>query len=191
MNKPLFYSNETIVEGLKNKDDKIIAFLYDNWFALIENLVLKNNGKTEDVEDVFQDALVILYKKLVYEKLKLTCSVKTFFYAISKNIWLQKLYYREKMNKTMKSVQSTTLFAIDNKELEEKKYKLYEKHFLNLSDDCKRILTLFLQKTSLKDIAEQMNHSSADYTKTRKYLCKKKLMQNIINDPEYNDIKDI
>jgi DNA-directed RNA polymerase specialized sigma24 family protein len=94
MNRAL-YSDEMIVEGLRNKDHEKIRFLYRNYFDSIQRLILKNSGNTEDAEDIFQDALVIVYKKIQDNQLKLSCSFKTYMYAISRNLWLQKLQKKD------------------------------------------------------------------------------------------------
>ncbi len=179
------HTDKYIIYGLKKKDNSTIEYVYKAWFPSIESLVLRNSGDNMDAEDMFQDALVILYKKIVYDNLTLTCSLKTFLYAICKNLWFQRLQKKEKVSKVKMEIESDQYFETNTYEMENAKYNLYRKHFLNLSNDCRKILVLFLQKVSLKNIAKIMHHSSPDYTKTRKYLCKKELKKRIFNDPEY------
>ncbi|MFA4864355.1 MAG: hypothetical protein WC605_11375, partial [Bacteroidales bacterium] len=70
-------------------------------------------------------------------------------------------------------------------EEEHEKYRLFQQHFLKLSEDCQKILQLFLGKTSLKEIAEIMGFKTEKYAKTRKFMCKEKLKNSIINDPNF------
>jgi RNA polymerase sigma factor (sigma-70 family) len=184
MNRAL-YSDEMIVEGLRNKDHEKIRFLYRNYFDSIQRLILKNSGNTEDAEDIFQDALVIVYKKIQDNQLKLSCSLKTYMYAISRNLWLQKLQKKDNKSEELIDIpdENREPFEINEDFREHEKYNLYQKHFLKLSEDCQRVLKLFLKKISLKEITKIMKFSSVDYTKTRKYLCKKNLKERILNDP--------
>lgn len=184
MNRAL-YSEEAIVEGLRDKDHEIIRFLYRNYFDSIQGLILKNSGNTEDAEDIFQDALIVVYKKIRNNELKLSCSLKTYLYAISRNLWLQKLQNKQNKNTGFVDIadESEKPFELNENFVEHEKYNLYQKHFIKLSEDCQRVLKLFLKKVSLKEITKIMNFNSVDYTKTRKYLCKKTLKERILNDP--------
>ncbi|OQX77475.1 MAG: hypothetical protein B6D61_07110 [Bacteroidetes bacterium 4484_249] len=190
--KRVLYKDEEIIKGLKNKDHKVIRFFYRNYFESIKRLILKNSGSAEDAEDVFQDTLVILYKKCKEDKLILTCSLKTYVYAISKNLWLQRLqkkdFKREELSENIES--SAESFELNEDLQEETKYNLYQKHFLKISEDCQKVLKLFLKKVRMDEITKIMGYSSIDYTKTRKYLCKKSLKEKILNDPEYSKYLD-
>lgn len=184
--KRALYSDQDILNGLRNKDRKMIRFVYTGYFRSIQRLIIKNSGNTEDAEDIFQDVMVILYKKIKNKKLKLTCSLKTYMYAICRNLWLQKLQNKDNSNLELREVNGEHIKPFElNKDMQyEEKYNLYQKHFLKLSDDCQEVLKLFLKKASLKEIANIMGFSSVDYAKTRKYLCKKNLIERILNDPE-------
>ena len=71
---------------------------------------------------------------------------------------------------------------------ESEKYKLFQQHFLQLGEDCQKILRLFLAKVPLREIAEVMGFKSEKYAKTRKFMCKEKLKNQILNDPKYNKL---
>jgi DNA-directed RNA polymerase specialized sigma24 family protein len=66
---------------------------------------------------------------------------------------------------------------------EQEKYRLFQQHFLKLSPDCQKVLRLFMGKTSLREIADIMGFKTEKYAKTRKFMCKEKLKNSIINDP--------
>ncbi|MGP8329206.1 MAG: hypothetical protein ACT6FF_02650 [Methanosarcinaceae archaeon] len=72
----------------------------------------------------------------------------------------------------------------DGNSVDQGKYELYKMHFHQLSADCRKILSLFLKKVSLREISKIMNLKSVDYAKTRKYLCKEALKKRIMNDPD-------
>lgn len=180
------YSDKEIIKGIKTGNGKVLKFVYKNHFPAIRNMIVNNSGTNDDAEDIFQDALVITYKNLVYREVVLSSTIKTYVYAICRNLWLQKITKAGKnreRNNEMKY--ETNIIAEEENNMQESgKYELYRKHFRLLSEDCRKILTMFLKKIPLKDIAATMNHKSVDYTKTRKYLCKKALKKGIFNDPD-------
>jgi RNA polymerase sigma factor (sigma-70 family) len=167
----------------------MIKYVYRELYPVIRNLVVTNSGTDEDAEDVFQDALVIVYKKGKDEELVLSSSFKTFFFSICKNLWSQRLGKEKDIRQMFVETEETvTLPESITKEMhtaENEKIKLYQKHFLSLGDDCQKVLRLFLRKMSLREIAEIMGYKTEKYAKTRKFDCKEELKKRILNDPTY------
>ena len=83
-----------IVTGIKKGDSETLHAIYKDHFGMIRNLVMKNSGSESDAEDVFQDALVVLFKKFNHSKFNLTVKFKTYFYSVCRNIWLTELKKR-------------------------------------------------------------------------------------------------
>ncbi len=183
------HSDEAIISDLREKRGSGIDYLYDEYFPVARSIVVKNSGTFEDAEDVFQDGIMVLYEKIQTGKLKLNCTLKTFFYSICRNIWLQRLDRKKRIELQPDLVAESDEdyyslpFEIDEANLE--KVRLCQLHFLALPEDCQNLLKLFFAKATMKDIAESMGFKSTDYAKTRKYLCKNMLRKKILNDPRY------
>jgi RNA polymerase sigma factor (sigma-70 family) len=178
-------SSDRILKGIIKNDKRVIENIYQSSFEIVRNFVLANKGGYEDAEDIFQEALIIVYKKLIVDELKLTCSLKTYLFSICKRIWYKKL--REDKKFVIDHNCSEIIgnpFEPDKSNVEQKKFNLYQKHFFKLSDACQKILRLFLKKTPLKEVTKIMGFNSDDYTKTRKYLCKQKLKERVLSDPD-------
>lgn len=181
-----FFTDEAIVDGLKKRDNGIIRYIYKEYYPTIKFLITTNSGTETDAEDVFQDALVVLYRKIAKENLLLTSSFKTFLYSICRNLWLQRLDRRVFSNEFLEMEDLSELhdsLHLEQPEEEQEKYRLFQQHFLLLSPDCQKVLKLFMGKTSLKEIADIMGFKTEKYAKTRKFMCKEKLKNSIINDP--------
>ena len=182
------HSDEILIKGLKEQRTSCIRQIYKEYLPLAKSIVERNSGNNEDAEDVFQDGLVILYKKISGGNLTLNCSLKTYFYAICKNIWFQRLdrkwriLYEENMAE--EPVESYEVFVREIKEAELEKKRLFQKHFLSLPSKCQKVLELFLLDTPLKEIASMMGFKNEEYAKTRKYMCKNMLRKRIMNDPK-------
>jgi RNA polymerase sigma factor (sigma-70 family) len=188
------YSDEAIITGLKEKRGVSIDYLYSEYFPMVKSIVVKNFGTYEDAEDVFHDGLMILYEKIQKGTLVLTCSLKTFFFAICRHIWLQRLerktrliYCADVVNESAEDYYSLP-FEIDEANLE--KVRICQFHFLFLPEDCQKILRMFFSKVKMSEIAICMGFKDPYYAKVRKYLCKNMLRKKILNDPRYKTYFD-
>ena len=188
------YSDQDYIEGLRQRRNVIISAIYRNYIDCIINLVNRNSGTDEDAEDLFQDALIIIYKRIRNEELKLSCSFKTFFYSVCRNLWLQRLNKRQRNTIRITDTEEYSDLSADIDyeivEPSEERKRIYLRHFSSLSPDCQRILELFAQGFNVNEIAEQMQYKSDDYAKARKYQCKELLKARIKNDPLYKALAD-
>jgi len=183
----LQYSDEEILDGLVQENDKIIQYIFDEHFHTIRSFVLRNNGTVEDSEDVFQEAVVIIYQKARDKELNLACSFITFLYSVSRHLWFQKLE-KNRINfafvgdiENFMELSDEMMYEVYDEERE--KVKIFQQHFLGLGEDCQKLLRLFVRKVPLTEIMRIMGYKSIKYTKTRKFLCKEKLKKRIKNDP--------
>jgi hypothetical protein len=48
------YSDNAIIEGIRQQDGKILSWIYSAYFQSIRNHVLKNSGSEADVSDNFR-----------------------------------------------------------------------------------------------------------------------------------------
>jgi RNA polymerase sigma factor (sigma-70 family) len=188
----IHYTVEAILEGLKTHDNEVLNFIYRKYFPEIRFFVIKNSGSDEDAQDVFQEAIIIIYKKLRDGVLDLTCSFKTYLYSVCRIVWLKQL---EKRKLKKDGFSDNQVFVdlhegIDEMAEEQERFKLYQKHFQTLHVDCQKILKMFLQKVPLREIADRMNIKSEKYLKKRKFQCKEILVKRIQNDPNFKKLKD-
>jgi RNA polymerase sigma factor (sigma-70 family) len=184
----ILYSDKAILQGLKKKQERYIRYLYKEFSPMINNFVIHNSGTYEDAEDVFQDALVLLYKRICTGNVCLNCSLKTYFYAICRNIWMKRLSRKQKIlyQDHMEVHEDPTGYSTGEYEFREdnlEMVRLFHRHFLLIPEDCQKVLMLFLEKVPLKTIAGVMGFKSVGYAKARKYMCKNMLRKRILKDP--------
>jgi RNA polymerase sigma factor (sigma-70 family) len=177
-------SDRSIIEGIRRQDDKVLNFVYDNYFQTIKNYVKKNSGTDEDVSDVFQDTIIALYKQITNDNLTLTSDLKGYFFGISKNIWNVQL-------RRKKRVTGIDIDFEDEIDLDENNDLLFErvlsKAYPKLKPDCQTVLTLFSEGLTYEEIAIRMNLKNETYARRKKYLCKEALIEFIKEDPEYQE----
>lgn len=182
--------NLTYIEGIRNGDSKVIQSVYTNYYQAISQLVKTKKGTDEDTHDVFQEGLVLIFQKAQNPDFNLTSSFFTYFYAVCRNIWYNKL--RKKKAPMVTLDNKMLLMLKESPDLvpeEQERYFLYRKMFLKLGEDCQKVLDLFFQKISMEEIGNQMGYGSISYTKKRKFMCKKKLVELIKSDPGFQELK--
>ncbi len=185
----IYFSDEVLLKGLKERRTDCIRQLYREFFPIAKSIVERNSGNYEDAEDVFQDSIVVLYQKISNGTIEIKCSLKTYFYSICRNIWRQRLdrkwrlvYHDDFVNEPQEDYEPE-IFKVDEKKLE--RSRLFQMYFLTLPKDCQKVLTLFMENVSLKEIARTMGFKDESYAKTRKYLCKNMLRKRIMKDPNF------
>lgn len=181
-------SDTAIIEGIRQQNDRILNWLYDNYLQTVRHYVLKNSGSGADVSDVFQESIIVLYRQISDNQLNLTSDLKGYFYGIAKNIWNSQL--RKKARNT--EIEFDLPEEVDNEDanniiLE----KIVTRAFQKLSSDSQTILTFFSEGFSYPEIAAKMNLKSETYARRKKYLSKETLMEYIKKDPEYHDFLDL
>jgi len=187
------YSDEQILKGILRHDNLILQYIYKQYYYNINYFIRKNQGSEADASDIFQEAIIIIYRKikendLIFEK----SSFKGYLFSVCRFLWLKQLEKRriekEKLNDSLPYHED--LYDDNLNELAEKneRYGLYQKHFGTLSTDCQKLLQLFFEKVSLRDIAKVMGYKSEKYAKKRKYKCKELLISRIKQDAEFKKI---
>lgn len=179
-----------ILEGILNHDSSVINRLYEYCFPQVEKMVLNYGGDRGIAKDIFQDAMLILYRQLCNGNLKLRCKVTTYIYAVSKNLWIQE-YKSRKYLQNMHVYQADMVNEPENpSEHELKLLEIFDRHFSRLSKDCQKILRMFFSGRKMHEIKKSLKYSSMHHTMDRKYRCKASLIKRIMNDPEFKELKD-
>ena len=177
-------SDIKIINGIRNQDDFILNWLYDNYLQTIKKHVLNNNGSVDDVSDVFQDTIIVLYNQIVSDSLNLTTDLKGYFFGIARNVWSAQL------RKKQRTVE-LEIDLPDEDETEEQSDPVLERIvsrvFSKLKPDQQMILTLFSDGLSYEEIAIKMNLKNEVYARRKKYLSKESLIELMKEDPEYQE----
>ncbi len=179
-----------IIEGIIADDDAVIEKFYRDHLPHVRNYILQNSGSEDDVGDVFHDALMVIYQKIGDNSLEITSSLKTYFFAICRNMWLSRLRVNKRyvMDDTvLTNIEGEDVSIQETIENSEKEH-IYRKYFLTLSDACQKVLSMvFLDKT-MREIAAETGYSEG-YARKKKYECKQALMERIEKDPMYKELK--
>jgi RNA polymerase sigma factor (sigma-70 family) len=147
---------------------------------MVEYFVRKNSGTGQDAEDIFQDAMLVIFDRSRETGFELSCSLKTYVYSVARNLWLKKL----RSNKGKLNVEDfEDYLPVQVEENEEEDVNLAQKlkeAVETLGENCRKILLLFYyQKMDMQQIAAELGYTSADNAKNQKYKCLQQLKTKV------------
>lgn len=179
------YPDSDIIDGIRRQDSRILTYLYDAYYEVIRDHLRKNSGSDDDVNDVLQETVVILYKQVTGEGFKLTTDLKGYFFGVARNVWNAQLRYRSRLT----SLESDPPEPDDADDISSAALeRIVTRSLALLKDDCRTIINLFSQGQTYEEIACKMGLKNESYARRKKYLCKEALMEIIKTDPEYQDL---
>jgi RNA polymerase sigma factor (sigma-70 family) len=182
-------TDDEILSGLRKRDNRVLQYIYKNSFNTVKQLILHNAGSDNDAEDIFQEALIIIFKKLKEEPgFELTSAFNTYIYSIARLLWLKHLRQIKKieidpLNRDMEErIEFEEPSPVQDKDL---RMAIYQRTLLRIPEDCQKILRLTAQDVSSKEIAIQLGFRSEGYVRKRRHFCKEYLVNRIKEDPDY------
>ncbi|WP_439181509.1 RNA polymerase sigma factor [Carboxylicivirga taeanensis] len=183
------YSDNELLDAVYSRDSKLIKYIMQLVWGQVSSLVLANNGTKEDAMQIMQDAFIAIYTKK--EKPILVSKFSTYFVAVCKNLWQYEL--RKQRVKPVYQILHDEIPELESeiheKELFEKRRKLYLKYYNKIQKVCQDVLRLVAIGFTNEHITTELAFSSVAYTKNRKSMCNKKLLEMIKADPEYKELK--
>jgi DNA-directed RNA polymerase specialized sigma24 family protein len=178
-------TNDEILPGIKEGDQAVFLYVKRLVFPAVTSFIKQNGGNGFQSEEVFQDALIVIFKKLLKGPVELQCKFSTYFLSVCKIIW--RFNHKNNYSRAVNLVD----LVEDTGEIEEiykgsKEFKLYRKHFNKLKVKKQSILMASLSGKSYQELYEKFGYKSADVFKTEVSRIKKQLVESITSDPEYN-----
>ncbi len=85
------YSNLDLLNGIRRNDTIVLQYIYKNFYSKINFFIKKNSGDDDDANDIFQEAIIIIFRKLKANELVLDCTFETYLYSVCRFLWLKQL----------------------------------------------------------------------------------------------------
>lgn len=153
--------------------NKAAVGLYDYFSPVYK--VLKEKGATvEDVKDLFQEAVLVVMRKVVEEKEVIHCTLKTYLTTICKYQWNNKISSNKHRKTVMLEPMDIKEPIDDVKDFqeEESRFGYLGQVLQQLGERCKELLlSFYIQRLSMNEIADVMEFGSVNSAKTQKYKC--------------------
>lgn len=172
------------IDGLAEEKHPIIDEIYEKYADQVKYWILNNNGSPADAGDVFQNALLAIFRQAKERELRITCPFGAYLMAIVKNQWYKELRKRGRKGVT-KSIDEVYDVGTDNFREAEKaadqieKEKLVFRFYKKLGDRCREIIRLSMKdRWSQSELADKLGISYG-YLRKKKSQCMKKLIEMI------------
>ena len=163
-----------LLQGLATNDRKSVETIYKESFNVIQSMILNNQGSADDAQDIFQEALIVLYEKVRQGSFELNCQIRTYLYAVSKRLWLKRLQQQRRMYADWNDADEPVSVDADleRHQQEDADFERMEQAIQQLGEPCKGLLEAYYpQKQNMATIAEQFGYTNADNAKNQKYKC--------------------
>ena len=187
------HPDQKYIDALVKNDRALIEELYQKYSGKIKWMVLQNNGTVTEAADIFQDALLSIYKKAVNQDFTLTCPLDAFLYVTCKNRWLSELNKRKSNKVTISSfgvynVDRDSIKLAEEFKLEQERRDLVTEKLGELCEDCRQLLQLNWSGKPLREVAGLLNVTYG-YARKKKCECIQKLIESVRHSSQFNSLK--
>jgi len=181
----MYSSDEEVLRALRSNRQDALKHVYKTIYPSVLSYIRNNSGSEDEAQDIFQEAMIVFYQKASQEEFKLSAAIKTFVFAVSKNLWLKKLR-DTKRHTDIGNYENVLTDDQSEKELTEhqEKVKTSLVNFLNeLGHPCRKLLVLYYyEKKSMDEISQDMGYSNSNSAKNQKYKCLQRLKKSVPTD---------
>jgi RNA polymerase sigma-70 factor (ECF subfamily) len=134
----------------------------------------------EDVEDIYQDTIIVFYQNIRREILvEIKSNLSAYIIQIGK---IKLIHYVEKERKKTNLFEMFKDSDISIDEYDHKIDLAVKFIFSKMSDSCKQILNLFyFEKKTMDEIATLLEYKNSDTVKSKKSRCISNFYKNVTN----------
>ena len=172
--------DDNIIKNIRDGDYKEVVRFYDSYKKDFVRWAIRKFPVTkDDALDIFQDTMIALLKNIRKGKIeKFDYSVKSYLYAIGRNLLLNKVRFEKRFDNEIdestaeKIAQQVVVFP-DNAE---HNTQLIDQLLHKLGEPCYTILKLFYYHNySLESVAREIGSKRANVARAQKARCIKSL----------------
>lgn len=179
-----YLTDETILYNLQQSgaaEEEAIRHLYREHYRGLSQFIIHNNGSEQDAEDIFQEVVLAFINAVKQGKFRGESSIKTFLYALNRNLWLNELKRKgraeareSRYNNLSEQSSPTVQQALEYNQ----STKLLMQVIEELGENCKKILVQFYyENRSMKEIVETLNYENEQVVRNKKSKCMKKMAE--------------
>lgn len=181
-------SPQELIKAIQNADNQALTELYEKYRQPFIVWSQQYFGcDSEEAADVFQEVVIVFYRNVAKGKLTvLTSSVKTYLFAIGKNILLNRQRKQKNvlpLNETLPIVDD---FIIEQQFENSDTKTMLRKAVEQLGKPCSDIIKLFYYRSfAIEAIQKRLGYNSESVVRTQKKRCMeylRKLVKNIENE---------
>ncbi len=179
------HSNETYLDGIKKGDRAVIHSIFTEFQPNIIKHLMSVGACREEAQDIFADAIEVIYRKVQADELVLTVPFSAYLLKICQYTW-RKIF--RKKSRTTEVTEKIERVSMDESDLPDEQivktqlHKRLREAVKKLTEDCQQIIRMRWDKRSYADIAAVLGHGSEGYSRRRKHICQERLIKLIKED---------
>lgn len=162
-----------ILNALATGSREATEQIYKQHHKVVTGWLVQNGGDAVDADDIFQEAMMVLFEKSQSADFRLSCKIGTYLFAVSKHLWYKKLK-RDRLRKPGVEEDSDLQYEEDLAGHEEREvhYDQLDAALEKLGEPCRSLLKAYYHEDkSMQQIADDFGYTNADNAKTQKYKC--------------------
>jgi len=165
------------MQGISNSDQQtrrqeLFIRLYKSAFPVVAKYVSRMGGSFDEAKDIFQDALVVYYEKVVVTPTLLNNDI-AYLVGTAKNLWIKR--YRQ-TNQNIPLDQIDIAFAEEENLSNNRLMRFLE----TAGKKCMELLKgFYYDQLSLTEIADEFGYSGIRSATVQKYKCLEKVRETV------------
>lgn len=178
MKNSLYETDEAIINGIRNNDNRALAFLYKLYYPMVSHFILSNSGTEDEAKDIYQEGVIIFFEKIRDNSLELSCQIKTYLYSVCRRLWLKRLAEKGRYTSRIDDAENFLMLEEDipQHEENERQFNLMDEALEQLGDPCRSLLEdYYIRMQNMQDITEKFGYMNSDTAKNQKYKCLQRL----------------
>jgi RNA polymerase sigma factor (sigma-70 family) len=169
---------EALRQALLANREQALTQLYQHAFPQVQRHVCRRGGSAQDAQDVFHDALVLLYEQAVGGTLVLTAAPSTYLVGIARNLWRHEQRRRARLPHEALPDHLDQLPA-EAAEAADPAVAVLD-YVEQLGEKCKRMLLAFYYfQQPLTQITTTLGYGSVRSATVQKFKCLERLRQSV------------
>lgn len=169
-------NDDRLLSELAQGDEASWHKLYDDMRSPFRLYFLGNGCKPEETIEIYQEAMVILHRKVVSGKLKppMESTLKTYLIGVGRILMMRRGSKEDNWNDEFPDLGIKA--DIEQQHEQKAQAKLVQSLLSQVGEPCRQILELFYLKNYVMEaIARELDLPSAGATRRRKHDCLKRL----------------
>lgn len=169
------FAADALRQALLADRAQALTRLYCQGFPPVRRYIGRRGGSAQDAQDVFQDALVILYEQATGGTLVLTAAASTYLLSISRNLWHRELRRRARLPHEALPPEWEPAAGEEAEALAEPAFAVRD-YVEQLGEKCKSLLLSFYYfQQPLTQLAETHGYRSVRSATVQKFKCLERL----------------
>jgi len=185
-NTPQGWTDDLLIREIRAggaRRDVAWEYIYKAWRSIYLGPVLKQGGNPEQVDEVLGRVFVDVEKQLLKPDFALkSAKLSTYLTDAVIKAWKRAREYEASRQKSMVELDHNAHITGHRKSAEED--FIVREHFVvleQLGDKCKKVLTLYAQGYSMREIADTVGFQNEQSVKNEKGKCHRKLLDLMDN----------